>query len=87
MNGSSKRTLFRTGASISVSGSCSPLALLLRFISKQELLVNSKKSFAAKKSMVDAKPTVEVPDEILLSIFGLLRISTRCVVSLVCVKW
>jgi len=37
--------------------------------------------------MVDAKPTVEVPDEILLSIFGLLRISTRCVVSLVCVKW
>ena len=30
---------------------------------------------------------VDLPDEVLLSIFALLPITTRCIVSLVCVKW
>ena len=41
INGSSKRPLFRTGASVSVSGWCSPLALLLLFISAVAALQNT----------------------------------------------
>ena len=35
----------------------------------------------------ETRRIVDLPDEVLFSIFALLPITTRCLVSLVCVKW